>query len=1029
MIKLSTKSNEELLQEIAQLKQQLNKGTIKDANNYTRRKIYTELIINEHEKKIINNINFKINSGETLANVLSYTSHQIKDLFKFQACNIYLYNDKNDYITLASNTISEKITQKIEKLTGFSLINFKIPLFKESGFTKLINEKKTISINNTAEALKDYSSKRSLQVLARTVSKFLKFNFGVRIPLISKGKVIGIMAVANSTKFIPEEVRSLESFAEQLALIINKVKNETELKSSQKKFEAIVESTPTPIMMSNLSDGKIIFANEATSNLLNLPLIKILGSKTMSYYADSSERKNLIDELNKKGVVTEKEIKINTGDDTYKWISISMQVINFNGVETIFSGITDITNRKLNDLKKIEAKNLALKIQKSLTELTKMKITGDFSYKNFLDKCLEITYSIFNNDRLSIWLPNDKGFYLSSYYGTKENPEGIDFLSNIEFPKYLKFMKDNRLLISNDVNKDNRLVELKNYFQVTESLSMLDSAAVLGGEIIAIICYERFKIYDWLTEEISFMRSISELIVSKHQCLTERNIQVKLEISEKTLNAFFNFAPVGITINNMDGRFIKVNVEFSRLTGYSIEELNNLSYWDLTPKKYLEEEETQLKDISERKAYGPYEKEYISKDGTLVPVLLKGIVMKSDSDGEDFIWSVVEDLTLSKNKEAEVISIGKELRQLIDTANAPIFGIDTEGNINEWNHTTAKISKYSKEEMMGTCLYEKLIPKENIEFIKTIMKESLLGKETSNYKFPIYTKDKKRVIMLLNANPRRDINGKITGVLSVGQDITELDGYREELEIKIEERTKKLNIALKKEKELNELKSKFISMTSHEFRTPLSTIKLAAGSIKKYWEKLDVYSRNNKLDKIEKQVRHMTYLLDDILTIGKSETGNIKTKFELLNFNELIRPIIEEVETFTNNTHKIILLNKNEDATILIDSKLANNIFNNLLNNAIKYSPNKKKIIVEVSSKNKMIQIKIIDFGIGIKKEEYKKVFQPFTRGENVDSIQGNGLGLSIVKNAIDLSGGEIKFESVVNKGTTFIINLKNAKQ
>jgi len=301
--------------------------------------------------------------------------------------------------------------------------------------------------------------------------------------------------------------------------------------------------------------------------------------------------------------------------------------------------------------------------------------------------------------------------------------------------------------------------------------------------------------------------------------------------------------------------------------------------------------------------------------------LLKGIIIQSG--GEDYIWSVVEDLTLQKNKEAEVISIAKELRQLIDTANAPIFGIVTEGNINEWNHAIEKLTKYKKEEVIG----KNLVSEAHQISVNKVFDNAIKGVKTSNFEFPIYTKDKKRVMILLNPNPRRNIDGKITGVISVGQDITEIVDYREELETKIKERTKKLNIAKKKEKELNELKSKFVSMTSHEFRTPLSTINFAAGSVKKYWEKLDVYSRNKKLDKIENQVKHMTNLLDDILIIGKAETNNGKSNFELLNFNEFILPIIEEVQTINNSTNKITLLNKNTESTIFIDQKIGRNIF------------------------------------------------------------------------------------------------------
>lgn len=794
-----------------------------------------ELLLKANISNSINTYAIKLFSLFTIEDILWEIVETIIEKFKFEDCVIYLLDNEKELL-IQKAAYGPKMG-KNRKIINPITIKLGEGIVGSVGQTK-----KPEIINDTSK------DNRYILDDSKRLSE-------LAIPIIIDDKVIGVIDSEHNNKnyFTKEHLKTLTTISNLAASRIQFLKENQAKIEKEDQLTAIVESTPTPIILTNFDDGKIIFGNKSFSQLMQVSLNKLIGKSTKGFYVNSSARAELINELKEKGSVNNREIKIKIEDGSHIWIVTSMKLMQFNGKPTIFSGFTDISN-----LKKAEEK-------------------------------------------------------------TKE--------------------------------------------------------------------------------------------------------------SEFKLNKFFNFAPIGIAINRMDGSFLKVNVEFSRLTGYSVEELNKLSYWDLTPKKYLEKEETQLKDITERNAYGPYEKEYISKNGTLVPVLLKGIIMKSESEGEDLIWSVVEDLTFQKNKEAEVISIAKELRQLIDTANAPIFGIDTEGNINEWNNTIEKITKYKKEEVIGKNLVSEYISKEYQISVNKVFDNAIKGEETSNFEFPICTKDKKRVMMLLNANPRKNIEGNITGVICVGQDISEIVSYREELESKIEERTEKLNIALKKEKELNELKSKFVSMTSHEFRTPLSTIKFAAGSMKKYWERLDPDSRNTKLDKIEKQVTHMTNLLDDILIIGKAETGNQKSNFELLNFNEFILPIIEEVQIFNESTHKITLLNKNTESTIFIDQKIARNLFINLLNNAIKFSPGKKEIIVEVNSKNKMIQIKVIDFGIGINKEDYEEVFQPFSRGKNVDSIQGNGLGLSIVKNAVELSGGEIKFESVVNKGTTFIINLKNDKQ
>jgi signal transduction histidine kinase len=171
----------------------------------------------------------------------------------------------------------------------------------------------------------------------------------------------------------------------------------------------------------------------------------------------------------------------------------------------------------------------------------------------------------------------------------------------------------------------------------------------------------------------------------------------------------------------------------------------------------------------------------------------------------------------------------------------------------------------------------------------------------------------------------------------------------------------------------------------------------------------------------------MAHTLDDILTVGKSEAGKITYNPFLIDFNKFINPIINEVSNYFNQSHEIVLkINIPDNHNIYMDEKLGRNIFINLLMNAVKFSPSKNKIILEVEAKNRSVEIKVIDFGIGINKSDFKEVFNPFSRAENAEAIQGTGLGLSIVKQAIKLHDGKIKIQSIQNEKTTFTVTLPN---
>ncbi|PQJ76915.1 sensor histidine kinase [Polaribacter glomeratus] len=302
-----------------------------------------------------------------------------------------------------------------------------------------------------------------------------------------------------------------------------------------------------------------------------------------------------------------------------------------------------------------------------------------------------------------------------------------------------------------------------------------------------------------------------------------------------------------------------------------------------------------------------------------------------------------------------------------------------------------------------------------------------------------YEKEGKTVYLMRNFYPVF-IDAVFQYIIGYGIDISEqkiaqkqLKELNNNLEEKVKERTielltieRKLRLSLSKEIELNELKSRFVSTASHEFRTPLSVIIFAAGSIKKYRSKMAPFMIDAKLAKIETQAMHMTALIEDILIVGQADAGKTRNKPLYVNLGDFILKIIDEVQSSSQKSHKIELIDteKLKSGTIFIDEKLGRNIFINLINNAVKFSPDANKVIVNVSSEENYIVISITDFGIGIPKSKLKSIFIPFSRGNNVDLIQGTGLGLSIVKGAIDIIGAEIEVQSIIGKGATFTVKI-----
>ncbi|WP_420318550.1 ATP-binding protein [Ekhidna sp.] len=236
------------------------------------------------------------------------------------------------------------------------------------------------------------------------------------------------------------------------------------------------------------------------------------------------------------------------------------------------------------------------------------------------------------------------------------------------------------------------------------------------------------------------------------------------------------------------------------------------------------------------------------------------------------------------------------------------------------------------------------------------------------------------------------------------------------------ERTKQEVInSLVKEKELSELKSRFVSMASHEFRTPLTTVLSSANLIAKYTESDQQEAREKHIHRINKSVQNLTNILNDFLSLEKLESGAQKVNFSTVDLNELLQEIVEEMSQNLKKDQDILL--NGTAPTIQTDEHILKNILFNLISNACKYSNEGDKIEINIEVEDKLM-IHITDHGIGIPQEEQVNLFERFFRAANVTNIQGTGLGLNIVKKYADLLKGDISFTSTEGQGSTFTLTL-----
>ncbi len=493
----------------------------------------------------------------------------------------------------------------------------------------------------------------------------------------------------------------------------------------------------------------------------------------------------------------------------------------------------------------------------------------------------------------------------------------------------------------------------------------------------------------------------------------------------------------GIIVISSRGIIEEINTSALKLFGYQKEELvgQNVSVLMKEPdrtnhdgyiKRYEETKKAKIIGIGR-------EVEGKRKDGEMFPFRLA--VSQYELNGNRFYTGIVHDLTKQKEHERYVKEYSEKLEQTvaertklleqeielkenaqsaliesqklyeaiaINFPNGTISVLDRNLNIVFIEGSELKKLGYGTDQLLGEN-YISILPNDVQDLVKEKVEEVFNGVDQT---FDFTQENRKygaRCVPLYNHN------GEIDQVLLVETNITKEKQAEDEI-----------YNALQKEKHLNELKTRFVSMASHEFRTPLSGILSSAGLIEKYTKEEQQTNRLKHVQKIKKNVQNLNMILNDFLSLEKMEVGLIKNNPEEVKLSQFLDELNEESSALLKENQKIVSTYLHRKESYLLDPFLLRNTLNNLLSNATKYS--KKDVEVLTKEENNSLLITVKDSGIGISEEDQANLFNRFFRASNAGNIPGTGLGLNIVRRYAKIMNAEVIFDSQLGEGSSFSI-------
>lgn len=499
----------------------------------------------------------------------------------------------------------------------------------------------------------------------------------------------------------------------------------------------------------------------------------------------------------------------------------------------------------------------------------------------------------------------------------------------------------------------------------------------------------------------------------------QRRIIQNFQESEQQFRYLFHSNPQPMWIYDLETlAFLAANRAAQAQYGYTEAEFLAMRITDIRPQedvpRLLESLKQLRPDLQHAGAW-----QHIRKDGTLIDVEI--ISHKIEYDGRLASLVIPRDVT-ERNRAQEALRLSeKRLTSILESMEDVVWSVEPGTfRLTYINHAAERAFKRSVESLLAEpdVLFEVVHPDDK-DMVRASLNDLVkTGYRSIQYR-AIHTDGRLRWVRD-RAWEVRDDNGKVIRYDGIATDATEHKRLQEELLEK-----EKMRIALNKEIEMRGLRTRFMSMMSHQFRNPLTTILTSSNLLQTYLDRMDASTRDSHLDRIQSQVRSLVTLLDELLIVMRAEAVGMAFNPAPLNLEMLCRTLADEARQNCQGSHTIVF-NAECDAykVIQADEKLMRHVLDNLLSNAVKYSPPGSAVTLGYFCDNGSVIIKVTDQGIGIPDQSLQRIFEAFHRADNVGATPGTGLGLTIARQAMDLHSGEIEVESAVGSGTTFTLRL-----
>ena len=477
----------------------------------------------------------------------------------------------------------------------------------------------------------------------------------------------------------------------------------------------------------------------------------------------------------------------------------------------------------------------------------------------------------------------------------------------------------------------------------------------------------------------------------------------------------------GIIIVNAQQKIIASNDNANLMFGYKKDELLEKPLSLLIPTQYHQKHTGYFKDFmshADKRQMGHGRDLFgIRKDGVQIPV--EAGLNPFELNGASYVMALVSDITERKKMEEEL----RQWSNIFNESLNEIFIFDAETlKFTNANYGALKNIGYTLDELRKITPVD-IKPNFSEEQFRELI-VPLIEKKEEKIDFETIHQRKDKTTYPVEVHLQLSVMGNKRMLVAIILDITDRFNYTQRLEKTVKERTQQLQGALAVEKELNQLKTKFLSLVSHELKTPLSGILSSTNLLAKYTEKEQQDKRDKHIKTIRSKVKYLDIILNDFLSVERLESGKVKYKFSKFPLSKVINEVVYDANMILKEGQIIRYPQNIDDISLEFDEKILELMLTNLTNNAIKYSPENTTIKIEVVQEQTTLDIKIRDEGIGIPEKEQKHMFDRYFRAENALLTQGTGIGLNIVKSHLENLGGNITFMSKENKGSIFIIRI-----